>query len=51
VGVGKDRALKRLAGIPDKDSVIMMISVGQLPEQLVVTHSPLKPIEEVLFVK
>lgn len=46
-----DQALKKDTGIKDSESVIMMIAVGHLPEELRVAQSPRKPIQEVLVIK
>ena len=46
-----DKALKKATGIKDSESVIMMIAVGHLPEELKVAQSPRKKVHEVLVVK
>ncbi|VEP13842.1 conserved hypothetical protein [Hyella patelloides LEGE 07179] len=46
-----DRAFKKATGIKDSESVIMMIAVGHLPEELNVAQSPRKNVHEVLVVK
>ncbi|MDJ0733594.1 MAG: nitroreductase family protein [Nostocaceae cyanobacterium] len=46
-----DMALKRATGIKDSESVIMMIAVGHLPDELKVAQSPRKKVHEVLIVK
>lgn len=46
-----DQELKKATGIKDSESVIMMIAVGHLPEELKVAQSPRKKVDEVLFVK
>ncbi len=43
-----DRALKRAAGIPAGDSVIMLLAVGHLPETLSVARSARRPVKEML---
>lgn len=43
-----DRALKRVAGIPDGHAVIMMLAVGHLPETLRVAQSPRRPLSDVM---
>ncbi len=44
-----DRTLKNAVGIDDSESIIMMIAIGHLPENLKVAQSNRKKIEEVLF--
>lgn len=46
-----DRALKNAVGIDDSESIIMMIAVGHLPENLKVAQSNRRNIQEVLFLK
>lgn len=46
----QDKELKMIAGIPDSDLVIMMITVGYLPEEFKVAQSPRKPLKEVLII-
>jgi len=46
-----DRELRRVAGIPDSEAVMMMIGVGHLPEKLKVAQSPRKDLSEVLVIK
>lgn len=46
-----DTALKKAVGISDSDSIIMMIAVGHLSEELSVAHSARKNLNEVLIVK
>lgn len=46
-----DKALKEAVQIKDSESVIMMIAVGHLPDQLKVAQSPRKKVDEVLVVK
>ena len=46
-----DKALKKATGIKDSESVIMMIAVGHLPEELKVAQSPRKKVDEVLVIK
>lgn len=43
-----DRAMRRALGIPDSEAVIMMISVGHLPEQLHVARSLRMPLDHFL---
>jgi nitroreductase len=51
VGKGTDQALKKATGIKDSESIIMMIAVGHLPDELSVAQSPRKEVEEVLIIK
>jgi nitroreductase len=44
----QDRALKQAAGIPEDHAVIMLLAVGNLPEQLRVAQSPRRPLSDVL---
>jgi nitroreductase len=44
-----DRALRRTAGIDDRDVIIMLAAVGHLPEQLKVAHSARKDLDEVMI--
>ncbi|RCJ14711.1 nitroreductase [Nostoc sp. ATCC 43529] len=46
-----DKALKKSTNIKDSESIIMMIAIGHLPEELRVAQSPRKPLQEVLIVK
>ncbi|MDZ8187299.1 MAG: nitroreductase family protein [Nostoc sp. ChiSLP02] len=46
-----DKALKQVTNIKDSESIIMMIAVGHLPEELKVAQSPRKAVDEVLIVK
>lgn len=46
-----DRALKKAVGISDSESIIMMLAVGHLPEELSVAHSARKNLNEVLIAK
>lgn len=46
-----DKALKKATNIKDSESIIMMIAVGHLPEELRVAQSPRKPVKEVLVIK
>lgn len=43
-----DQALKAASGIPQDHAVIMMLALGQLPEQFKVASSPRRPLSEVL---
>ncbi|MEM7316122.1 MAG: nitroreductase family protein, partial [Planctomycetota bacterium] len=43
----RDIRMRKDAGIPDNEVVMMMISVGRLPESFPVARSPRKPLEEV----
>lgn len=43
-----DRALRREAGIPEHESVIMLMAVGHLPEDFSVARSQRKPLDAVL---
>ena len=45
-----DANMRRAAGIPDAEAVIMMIAVGHLPEALLVAQSPRKQADEFLVV-
>lgn len=42
-----DRELRRVAHIPESECIIMMISIGHLPESFVVAQSQRKPLDEV----
>ena len=44
-----DRALRRTAGIDDRDVIIMLAAVGHLPEKLRVAHSVRKDLNEVMI--
>ncbi|WP_428390041.1 nitroreductase family protein [Mucisphaera sp.] len=44
----RDTAMRTAANIPDHELVIMMMSVGHIPEILKVAVSPRRPLEEVL---
>jgi len=44
----QDREMRKALGIPDSEAVIMMISVGHLPDSLQVAKSHRMPIEHVL---
>lgn len=46
-----DLRLKEVAGIPFEESVIMMIAVGEIPNELYVAQSHRKPLDEVLIKK
>jgi len=46
-----DKALKKATAIKDSESVIMMIAVGHLPDELKVAQSPRKQVHEVLISK
>ncbi|WP_228035359.1 nitroreductase family protein [Oculatella sp. LEGE 06141] len=46
-----DRSLKRATGIKESETVIMMIAVGHLPDELTVAQSPRKPLSEVMLVR
>jgi nitroreductase len=43
-----DRALKRQAGLPPGETVVMMVAIGILPDHYTVAHSPRRPVEQVL---
>lgn len=43
-----DRKLRRVANIPPSESFIMMVAVGHLDEEMVVTSSCRPPVDEVL---
>jgi nitroreductase len=45
-----DRALRKTAGIDDRDVIIMLMAVGHLPERLRVAHSARKDLNEVMIV-
>lgn len=45
-----DRALRREAGIPEHESVIMLMAVGHLPGRFTVARSQRKPLDAVLCV-
>lgn len=47
----QDLALKKTANIPESDSIIMLIGVGNLPKILKVAQSPRRDISEVMQVK
>lgn len=47
----KDLVMKETTGIPDSDSIIMLIAVGHLPKVLKVAQSPRKDLSEVMIVK
>ncbi len=44
----RDKAMRREANIPDHEVVMMMIAVGHLPSELRVTHSPTRPLGDVM---
>lgn len=44
----QDREMRRALGIPDNEAVIMMISVGHLPDELAVAKSHRMPLEHFL---
>lgn len=44
-----DQAMRKAAGIPDNELVIMMIAVGHLPDQLSVAYSARRPLDQVLI--
>jgi|GEM_PF-67514 len=46
-----DRALKKAVGIKNSESIIMMIAVGHLPDELKVAQSPRKNIRDVMVVQ
>lgn len=46
----QDRALRRLAGLPDSAQVIVMVGFGTLPEQLKVPVSQRRPLDSCLTV-
>ena len=46
-----DQKLRQVVGISDSESIIMMIAVGHLPDELKVAQSPRKKIDEVLVIK
>lgn len=43
-----DKPMRKAAGIPDNELVIMMLAVGHLPETLHVAQSPRRPLGDVL---
>lgn len=43
-----DKRLRRIANIPDHEVIIMLISVGHLPDSFRVAQSPRRPISDVL---
>ena len=43
----EDRELRRVTGIPESECVIMLISIGHLPEKFVVAQSHRKELDEV----
>lgn len=47
----RDLALKQEAQIEPSESIVMLIAVGQLPDNLTVASSPRKNLEQVLFLK
>lgn len=46
-----DIQLRNVTGIPESESIIMLIAVGHLPSNLRVAQSPRKPLSEVLYAK
>lgn len=48
VGAVKDKALRRAASIPNSHEVIMMVSVGNLPEEFEVPYSRRNFVDEVI---
>ncbi|MEO0514846.1 MAG: nitroreductase [Planctomycetota bacterium] len=44
----QDLSMRKAADIPGEDSIIMLISVGHLPESFQVANSKRKPLDEVL---
>jgi hypothetical protein len=51
VAPNKDRALRKLATIPEEQTITTLIGVGSLPETFKVAHSQRKPLGDVLFWK
>lgn len=43
-----DTAFKREAGIDDDQAIVMLIAVGNIPQQLLVANSARRPLEQVL---
>ena len=46
-----DREFRAAIGVPDSESIIMLIAVGHLPERFRVAQSPAKPLSEALIVE
>lgn len=46
----KDRELKREFHIPQSETIIMLLAVGHIPDELMVAESVRKPIEEVMHI-
>jgi len=46
-----DQQLKKVTGISDSESILMMIAVGHLPDNLKITQSPRKSVQELLVEK
>lgn len=47
-GRAKDRQLRTLLGIPDKELVVMLVGAGHLRDEFIVAASPRRPLDEVL---
>lgn len=45
---GSDKAFRAEAGIPDHETIIMLMAVGELPDDLLVASSERLPTEEIL---
>jgi nitroreductase len=47
-GSKQDRAIRKLAQVPENEVLLTMLAVGHLPEELDVACSPRKPLADVL---
>jgi nitroreductase len=47
-GPKQDRAIRKLAQVPENEVLLTMLAVGHLPEELDVACSPRKPLADVL---
>ena len=48
VSDGSDKAFRRTLGLPESESVIMLIAIGALQDEFEVARSPRKPLHDVL---
>jgi nitroreductase len=46
-----DNAMRQLLGIPESQAIVMMIACGYPADELKLTASPRKPLNEIIFVK
>jgi nitroreductase len=46
-----DKLVRKVAGIKNSETIIMMLAVGHLPEKLFVANSPRKNTEDILTIK